>query len=231
MKGLSYASRFNRSSKRIRMLSMFTLIFAAATVVVIFGIVPSTSATGENAVRKVAVVTQSECIDLPEAAPSSCDTDAHDALTCNTNLRGDFEQVVFNPCTGESVLITGEMHVVNHSTTNNNSTHTRFHVQMHGTGTTVDDSAKLLGMKFLLASTNPLQGTRYTFNSILDGGSNSGPPPENFSDPFTVNVISHGKSPNFYMRFVLHTNVTPSGQTTCVVHSSDTCSGQEEIGR
>jgi len=210
---------------------MLTLLFAVVTVVVIVGLVPSTSATGGNTVRKVTVVTQSECIDLPEETPSTCETDTHNALTCNTNLRGDFEQVVTNPCTGESVLITGEMHVLNRSTTNNNNTHTRFHVEMHGTGTTVDDSARLMGMKYLLASTNVLQGTRYTFNSILNGGSNSGPPPENFSDPLTVNVISHGKSPNFQMRFVLHTNVTPSGQTTCVVHSSDTCSGQEEIGR
>jgi len=231
MKALPFTSLFSRNSKRIRTLSILTLLFGAVTVVVIVGLAPSTSATSGDTARKTTVATQGECIDLPEAAPSSCETDANDALTCETNLRGDFEQLVTNPCTGESVLITGEMHVVDHSTINNNSTHTRFHVEMHGTGTTVDDSAKLMGMKYLLASTNAFQGTRYTFNSILNGGSNSGPPPENFSDPFTVNVISHGKSPNFLMRFVLHTNVTPSGQTTCVVHSSDSCSGQEEIGR
>jgi hypothetical protein len=104
-------------------------------------------------------------------------------------------------------------------------------MEMHGTGTTVGDTAtRASGIKYLFASTGASQTTDYTFSTNLNGGRNSGPPPDNFSDPFDTLIISHGGSPNFILHSVLHTNVSASGQTNCVIHTSADCSGKGGIG-
>jgi len=218
----------HRKSNTLRMLALSALL---ATVAIVFGLsspVPKTSATTSDARRTPVVLVQEECVDIPQEGDSVCTDERNGAQTCTTNFRTPFTMEVTNPCTGDQVLITGEMHTVNHTTINNSNMHRRFHTEMHGAGTT-ETTASSNGFKYLLASTRANQGTDYTFSTNINGGSNSGPPPENFSDPMTVNVISHGGSSNFKMHFVLHTNVSASGQTSCVVHTSDTCSGQGEV--
>ncbi len=216
----------------LRMFAMLALLLGVAIVLVLSSPVPTTSATEKNAPRSPTVMVQEECIDLPQEGPSDCTTDRNSSQTCRRNFREPFMMEVLNPCTGETVLIEGEMHEVTHTTTNANSIHSRFHMEMHGTGTTVpSDSGSASGLKYLLASTRAGLGTDYTFSTNINGGLNSGPPPENFSDPMDVHIISHGASPNFMMHFVLHTNVSASGQTSCVVHTSESCSGQGGIGR
>jgi hypothetical protein len=213
-------------------LRMLTLLALLVTVAVAFGLsspVPKTSARANDARRSPVVLVQNECVDIPQEGDTVCTDETNRAQTCTTNFRAPFTMEVTNPCTDETVLITGEMHTVNHTTINGNSMHMRFHTEMHGMGTT-ETTAGASGVKYLLASTGASQ-TDYTFSSNINGGRNSGPPPENFSDPDDVRVISHGGSPNFMMHFVLHTNVSASGQTSCVVHTSDTCSGQGEIGQ
>ena len=217
-----------RKSHTLRMLTLAALLVAVAAVFGLSSPVPKTSATANDARRRPVVLVQEECVDIPQEGDSVCTDERNRAQTCTTNFRTPFTMEVTNPCTGDMVLIEGEMNEVLHTTINNNSTHTRFHTEMHGVGTT-ETTASASGIKYLLASTRANPGTDYTFNSNLNGGSNSGPPPENFSDPFDVRIISHGGSPNFKMHFVLHTNVSASGQTSCVVHSSDTCSGQGEV--
>jgi len=219
----------HRQSNTLRM-SALPALFAA--VAIVFGLsspVPTTSATAKDAPRKPVVLVQDECDELPEEGEPVCTNERNGSQTCTTNFREPFTMEVTNPCTGDVVLIEGEMHMVTTATTNKNNMHTRFHIEFHGTGTT-DTTASASGIKYLLASTRAGLGTDYTFASIINGGRNSGPPPENFSDPMDVRVISHGGSSNFMMHFVLHTNVSASGQTSCVVHTNDSCSGQGEIG-
>lgn len=220
----------HRKSNTLRMLALPALLIALAIVYGLSSPVPTTSATAKDAHRSRAVLVQGECEDVPHEGDSVCTDESDGSQSCTTNFREPFTMEVTNPCTGDQVLIEGELHTVLHTTINDNSTHTRFHTEMLGTGTTAH-SARTSGIKYLLASTGASQGTDYTFLSNLNGGSNSGPPPENFSDPFDVRVISRGGSSNFKMHFVLHTNVSASGQTLCVVHTNDTCSGQGgEIG-
>jgi hypothetical protein len=219
----------HRKSNTLRMLALPALLVGVAIVFGLSSPIPATSATAKDAPRKPAVLVQDECDELPEEGEPECTNEKNGSQTCTTNFRGTLDIPVTNPCTGESVLINAEIHEVLHTTTNKNSTHTRFHTEIHGTGTT-ETTASASGIKYLLASTRAGLGTDYTFASIINGGRNSGPPPENFSDPMDVRVISHGGSPNFMMHFVLHTNVSASGQTSCVVHTNDSCSGQGEIG-
>jgi hypothetical protein len=220
----------HRKSNTLRMLALPALLIAGGIVYGLSSPVPTTSATAKEAHRSRAVVVQGECEEVPQEGDSVC-TEENGSQSCTTNFREPFTMEVTNPCTGDHVLIQGEMHTVLHTTINNNSTHTRFHTEMNGTGTT-ETSVRTSEVKYLLASTGASQGTTYTFSSNLNGGSNSGPPPENFSDPFDVRVISRGESSNFMMHFVLHTNVSASGQTLCVVHTNDSCSGQGgEIGQ
>jgi hypothetical protein len=219
----------HRKSNTLRMLALPALLVTVAIVIGLSSPVPKSSATANDARRSPVVLVQEECVDIPQEGDSVCTDGSNRSQTCTTNFRAPFTMEVTNPCTGDQVLIRGEMHTVNHTTINNNSMHTRFHTEMHGTGTT-ETTARANGFKYLLASTGANQ-TDYTFSTNINGGRNSGPPPENFSDPMDVHVISHGGSPNFKMHFVLHTNVSASGQTSCVVHTSDTCSGQGEIGQ
>jgi hypothetical protein len=223
----------HRKSNTLRMLALPALLLTVAIVFVLSSPVPSTSATAKNARLIPLVLAQDECVDIPQEGNTVCTDETNGSQTCTRNFREPFSMPVTNPCTGETVQIEGEMHEVTHITTNNNSTHTRFHMEMHGTGTTVPSpTASANGFKYLFASTRANQGTDYTFSTNTNGGLNSGPPPENFSDPMDVRIISHGRSPNFLMHFVLHTNVTPGGQTSCIVHTSTECSGnQGEIGQ
>jgi hypothetical protein len=221
----------HRKSNILRILTMLALLVAVLIVLGLSSPVPTTSATAKDAHRSRAVLVQDECVDLPQEGGDECNTEGNRSQTCTRNFRAPFTMEETNPCTGESVLINGEIHVVTHTTTNKNSMHTRFHTRIHGTGTT-DTTASANGFKYLLASTRARNVTDYTFLTSINGGRNSGPPPENFSDPTAVELISHGGSPNFRMHFVLHINTTPSGQTSCVVHTSSECSGQgETIGR
>jgi uncharacterized membrane protein len=220
----------HRKSNTLRVLPMLVLLVAVAMVFVLLSPLPTTSATAKDAHRSRAVPAQEECDEVSQEGEDECSTEGNGTQTCRRNFREPFSEVVTNPCTGESVLITGEIHIVTHTTINRNSMHTRFHTQIHGTGTTVEDSsASARAVKYLFASTRAPQETDYTFSTNINGGQNSGPPPENFSDPMSVHVISRGGSPNFRMHFVLLINSTPSGQTTCVVHTSSDCSGQEEV--
>jgi hypothetical protein len=220
-----------RKSNTLRMLALPALLIAVAIVYGLSSPVPATSATAKDAHRSRAVLVQGECEDVPHEGASVCTDESDGSQSCTTNFREPFTMEVTNPCTGDQVLIEGELHTVLHTTINKNSTHTRLHTEMRGTGTT-EHSARTSGIKYLLANSGASQGTDYTFLSNLNAGSNSGPPPENFSDPFDVRIISRGGSSNFIMHFVLHTNVSASGQTLCVVHTSETCSGQGgEIGQ
>jgi hypothetical protein len=223
----------HRKSKSLRMLPMLALLVAVATVFVLSSPVPTTSATAKDAPRSRAVLAQDECEELSQEGEEECSTERNGAQTCRRNFREPFSEVVTNPCNGESVLIEGEMHMVTHTTINRNNMHTRFHLAMHGSGSTIDDlTTKANGVKYLFASTRARKVTDYSFSMDKNGGRNSGPPPENFSDPLSVHVISRGGSPNFSMHMVLHTNVSAGGQTSCVVHTSTDCSGQGgEIGR
>jgi hypothetical protein len=218
----------HRKSSILRMLVMPALLVAVSIVLGLSSPVPTTSATAKDAHRSRAVLVQDECEELPQEGDNVCTTERNGSQTCTRNFREPFSMEVTNPCTDESVLIEGEMHMVTHTTINRNSTHTRFHIEMHGTGTTTDITASD-GVKYLFASTRASRSTDYTFSTSINGGRNSGPPPENFSDPTAVELISHGGSPNFVSHFVLHINTTPSGQTTCVVHTNESCSGQGEI--
>ncbi len=219
----------HRQSNILRMLALLALLVGVAIVFGLSSPVPTTSATAKDAPRKPAVLVQDECEELPEEGEPVCTDEKNGSQTCTTNFREPFTMEVTNPCTGDHVLIEGEMHMVTNTTTNKNNMHTRFHIEFHGTGTT-DTTASASGIKHLFASTRAGLGIDYTFSSITNGGRNSGPPPENFSDPMDVHVISHGGGSNFMMHFVLHTNVSASGQTSCVVHTNDSCSGQGEIG-
>ena len=218
----------HRKSNILRMLAMPALLVAVSIVLGLSSPVPTTSATSKDVHRSRAVLVQDECEELPQEGDDVCNTDRSGTQTCRRSFREPFTMEVTNPCTDETVLIEGELHVVTHTTINTNSTHTRFLMEMHGTGSTADITASD-GVKYLFASTHASRGTDYTFSSTRTGGSNSGPPPENFSDPTAVELISRGGSPNFITHFVLHINTTPSGQTTCVIHTSSECSGQGEI--
>jgi hypothetical protein len=222
----------HRKSNVLRMLTILALLVAVSVVLALSSPLPTTSATAKDAPRSPAVLVQGdECVGLPEE--EGCTTEEDGSRPCTRSFRGPFSMPVTNPCTGETVLIEGEMHLVTHTTINRNNMHTRFHMQMHGTGSTIDDlTTKANGVKYLFASTRASRVTDYTFSMEKNGGRNSGPPPENFSDPLSVHVISRGGSPNFRMHLVLHINTTPGDQTSRVCHASSDCSGQgEPIGR
>ncbi len=102
----------HRQSNILRMLALLALLVGVAIVFGLSSPVPTTSATAKDAPRKPAVLVQDECEELPEEGEPVCTDEKNGSQTCTTNFREPFTMEVTNPCTGDHVLIEGEMHMV-----------------------------------------------------------------------------------------------------------------------
>ncbi len=230
---------FLRQIKSLRILATLAMLVGLVTALGLSSPVQTSSALAKDVAGIPTVLAQDQltppepsCTPLPQEGEPNC-TERNGATTCETNFRELFEMDVVNPCTDELVHIVGETHVVTHTTITgtypNLKTHMRMHLEMQGKGTTATDgpSASARGIRYMFASTRASQVTDYTFSLSKNSGFNSGPPPENISDPGHFLVISHGASPNFEVHFELHMNVSANDQTTgCFVQTKTECSGQ-----
>lgn len=118
-------------------------------------------------------------------------------------LRSPFNSVVFNPCTGESVEISGESQTIVHTTQDENGgTHFNVHLLTigHGMGLT--------------------SGTRYTINESSNYHINQQGCALDESLTEHVLVNSQGAADNFYIKFVLHLTIDANCQVRSTVDNA-----------
>jgi hypothetical protein len=128
-------------------------------------------------------------------------------FTDNMTVPIDF---IATSCTGETVIISGDSHVV-----------------VHGTGTPSGQSVFRTHIQFQLSGESA-SGTRYVVNESVnftetrdaDGA------PSTFTSAGHLNVISQGGAENLSARTLIHTTVNANGEITSVTFEFTTeCRG------
>ena len=131
-----------------------------------------------------------------------------DANTTMSNMRVPIDFIATS-CSGETVIISGESHVVVHSTTNSAgqvllSTHIQFHLDGETPG-----------------------GNRYIANETVEGTETFNP-----SDAYhltsvgQLHLVAQGSADNLVVRTIIHTTVNANGEITNVTFEFDTqCQG------
>jgi hypothetical protein len=132
------------------------------------------------------------------------------ATTTTINEVVPFSTVFDNPCTGEPVTLTGNLHVLIHITDNGAG------------GFVAKEHFQPQGVTGVGATGTEYQGTGVTQDETA---SNPGP---QFEMTFINNfrIISHGPSPNFAAHDTVHVTFNNNGDLTAtVVNSSVECQG------
>ena len=114
-----------------------------------------------------------------------------------------FEEAFPNPCTGETVLLTGELHVISHQSTDRaGGYHEKFTVVPRGvTGTGASGTRYLaVGSHSDVFNTGPGRATTFTLT-------------------VTFNVISTGGNGNFVSTVTVHLTENANGESTAEVES------------
>ena len=127
-------------------------------------------------------------------------------IQTNTRVPIDF---VATSCTGETIAITGESHVVFHSTGNTGGTSTsKLHINFNLQGTSAD-------------------GTLYTANETVNGTQVSHVNGQStFQSVSHLNLISQGSTDNLRVRTTFHTIVNSNGEVTSITFEFTVeCSG------
>jgi hypothetical protein len=134
------------------------------------------------------------------------------ATTTTTNETVPFTSTLFNPCNGDTVTFSGNMHVTNTMTTDaDGGTHLRTHINYQDvTGTGVPS------------------GITYKVRTVTNEVSNDNDGPQYEATVIsTVKLIAHGPALDFYLRTVMHVTVNANGQTTSnVQETSIECRGR-----
>lgn len=120
-----------------------------------------------------------------------------------SNTTAPFMQTVANPCNGEGVDVSGQMHIVTAETLNGNSMHLEEHIsaQAVGIGTT--------GTRYMLHAANELSA-----NVTLDPSTQTGEVTQVLTEP----LISAGAAPNFVLHVQSHLTVSATGSITATVN-------------
>jgi hypothetical protein len=122
-------------------------------------------------------------------------------VTSNQIIPVDFQ--TFNPCNGELVSLSGEVHIMSHYTEDaSGGFHVGFHINGHSTGPGLTTGATY----------------QFTWAQNIAASSQT-PPPSEFTFTQQQNVIGQGNVPNFLIHFTLHTTVNAQGQTTSTVEN------------
>lgn len=139
------------------------------------------------------------CITAPAWAQASNET---------VNIREPIDFIA-TACNGETVILTGEAHVVQHAVgTPGETGHTTFHTNFHLEGT---GSA----------------GTRYVVNETVNGSIESTlNAAQVFSSIGNLHVNAQGNADNFVVRTTIHTTVNANGEITSQSFEFETdCNG------
>jgi hypothetical protein len=109
-------------------------------------------------------------------------------------------------CSGEVVTFTGESHVLQHSTANDNTGHAVVHINFH------------------LEGTGP-SGTRYVVNEHVNGTINSGAA-GTFTSEARLVAVAQGSADNLVVHTFIHTTVNANGEVTAQSFEFETdCQG------
>ena len=130
--------------------------------------------------------------------PSATTTTASaQATVVQTNTRVPIDFFSANSCTGEEVIISGEQHIVFHSTTSANGDSTaRLHINFHLQGTTPG-------------------GTTYNANETVNGIEISHVNGQRtFQNVAQLNLVSQGSTDNLRGRTEIRTIVNSNGEVT-----------------
>lgn len=130
---------------------------------------------------------------------------AGQAVTTTTSTTGDFNTHIFPSCQGELIAVTGQRHVVTHTTvTEQGLTSTVFHLNLHGSGIGL-----VSGRDYQFTQTSTRVFNRRT------------PAPIEFTLSETIHVVSAGSADDFRARTLVHVTVSATGETTAQVLSID----------
>lgn len=122
------------------------------------------------------------------------------ATTVTTNETTTLNGTEVNLCSGEVVVLTGEIHVVTHTTTDSNG---GLHVKTHQNFENVTGTGTLFLTPYRAVSSN-----NHSFN---DNGSNA---QQEFTTVNRVRLISPGPAENFLLNATSHTTVNANGEVT-----------------
>lgn len=127
------------------------------------------------------------------------------ATTVTTNETLTLTQQSFNSCNGETVTLTGEVHVVTHVTTDaNGGTHTKSHQNFENvTGT---------GALTLVT----YRGVSSNNHTVNNNGSNA---QQEFTMINRVRLISRGPTDNLLFSVTVHSTINANGQATSTVNN------------
>jgi hypothetical protein len=127
---------------------------------------------------------------------------AAQATTVTTNETLPFTGSATNPCNGDAITFSGQIHITNHVTTSSSGgNHIRMHVNYQGVSGTGTPSG---------ANYNVVTSQNETRND------NVGPQTETTITQ-VINLIAQGAVPNSKLHVVLHVTVNANGVTTSEV--------------
>jgi hypothetical protein len=135
------------------------------------------------------------------------------AETTTTNDTMPISAFVGSPCTGEAIDITGDLHVITHTTISESG---GFHFTSHLNYQGVSGIGRTSGTTYRATDAGSS-----TFNGSGDVSSANV-----ITNEFTFELISQGPDDNFRIKGLFHTTVDANGQTTSeVTRLEGDCSG------
>ena len=127
------------------------------------------------------------------------------ATTFTESVRIPIEFVEPNPCAGEGVAITGDLHFLFHITVDPNAgTHVEVHFNPQG----------VMGTGLVTGAT--YQGTGATHDSV----NINGPPPSEFTSVNNFLLIGRGPNNNLLVHSTTHVTINANGKVTAVVENA-----------
>ena len=136
------------------------------------------------------------------------------ATTTTTNETIPFASTLFNPCNGDTVTFSGNLHVVNTMTTDaSGGTHLKTHINYQD-----------------VTGTGYPSGLTYNVRTVSNEVVNDNDGPQSEATVIsTVKLIARGPALDFYLRTVLHVTVNANGETTSnVQETSIECRGRNQ---
>jgi hypothetical protein len=138
---------------------------------------------------------------ISSAVPSTALTSA--GVVSNTTIPIPPNTVLFDKCTGEGVLVTGEIHRITVTTVDaNGGTHTEMHFNVEG----VNGVGQVTGTHY--------RGIHTETHSSNSGGSGA----SEFTTVIDIKLIAEGSASNLTIREVLiHTTINAEGTITATI--------------
>jgi len=128
-----------------------------------------------------------------------------------TNVVVPFAGTFVNPCNGENVLFTGDLHMLFAVTLDQNG---GFHFNLHDNGQGISGTGAGTGLKYQIPMAD--------HTGLFEGG----PLPAVVTITETFEMISQGSTQNFYLKSLFHITINANGILTVDNFSVDTaCRG------